>query len=82
MTRPDGYIGTLSITWDDDRKNTFEISQNKGYIWVGEHFVSARNEKSMQGVLREISEVMGNPPKKVKQYTWLELVKPLQFPKY
>jgi len=43
--------------------------------------VSARNEKSLQGVLREISEVMSNPPQKIKQYTWLELMAPIQFPK-
>jgi hypothetical protein len=81
MSKPDGYIGTLSITWEDGERNAFEISLSKGHIWVGEHFVTPRNEKSLQGVIREISEVMSYPPKKVRQHTWLELVSPLQFPK-
>ncbi len=81
LAKPEGYVGTLSIIWEDGERNIFEISQAKGYIWVGDHFVSSRNEKSIQGILREISEVMGNPPKRVKQYTWLELVKPINYPK-
>jgi hypothetical protein len=48
---------------------------------VGDHFVSVRNEKSLQGVLREISEVMFNPPQKIRQHTWVELIAPMQFPK-
>lgn len=82
MGKPEGYVGTLSITWEDGEKNVYEIVQAKGHIWVGEHFISARNEKSLPGVLREIGEVMSYPPKKIKQYTWLELVNPLKFPKY
>jgi hypothetical protein len=82
MNKPEGYVGTLSITWENGEKNVYEIAQVKGHIFVGEHVISARNEKSFQGVLREISEVMSYPPKKVKQYTWLELVNQLNFPKY
>jgi hypothetical protein len=82
LNKPDGYVGTLAITWESGEKNVFEITQSKGHIWVGEHSVSSRNEKNIQGVLREISEVMSYPPKKIKQYTWLELVSPIQFPKY
>jgi hypothetical protein len=82
VSKPEGYVGTLSVTWDNGEKNIFEIAQSKGHIWVGEHFVSAGNEKSMQGILREISEVMSYPPKKVKQHTWLELITPLKFPKF
>ncbi len=81
MSKPEGYIGTLAITWENGEKNIFEIAQSKGHIWVGDHFVSARNEKSLTGVLREISEVMSNPPQKIKQYTWLELDHPIQYPK-
>ncbi len=81
MNKPEGYIGTLAVTWESGERNVFQIAQSKGYIWVGDHFVSSRNEKSMQGLLREISEVMTNPPQKVKQYTWLELLTPIKFPK-
>ena len=81
MSRPEGYVGTLAVTWEDGDRNVFEIAQTEGGIQVGDHLVNARNEKSLQGVLREISEVMSHPPKKVKQYTWLELVNPLKFPK-
>ncbi len=69
MSKPEGYIGTLAITWEDGEKNVYDISQNKDHIWVGDHFVSPRNEKSFQGVLREISEIMSYPAKRVKQYT-------------
>lgn len=79
MSRPDGYVGTLAVTWEDGEKNIYEIAQAKGHIWVGDHFISVSNEKSLQGVLREISEIMSFPPKKVRQYTWLELVNPLKF---
>jgi hypothetical protein len=79
-SRPEGYIGTLAVTWEDGARNVFEISQSRGHIWVGEHFVSVRNEKSMQGILLEIGDVMSYPPKKVKQHTWLELVTPLKYP--
>ena len=81
MSRPEGYIGTLSITWEDGERNIYEIAQNRDHIYVGDHFVSVRNEKSLQGVLREISDVMSYPPKKVRQYTWLELVGKLVYPK-
>ncbi len=81
MSKPEGYVGTLSIIWESGERNVFEIAQTKDHIWVGDHFVSVRNEKSLQGILREISEVMSYPPKKVKQYTWLELINPLKFPK-
>jgi hypothetical protein len=74
-----GYIGKLLITWEDGEKNVYEIAQTKDHIRVGDHFISPRNEKSMQGVLREISEIMGYPPRRVKQYTWLEMVKPIRF---
>jgi hypothetical protein len=79
VSKPEGYVGTLSVTWENGEKNVFEIAQSKGHIWVGEHSVSVRNEKSMQGILREISDVMSYPPKKVKQYTWLELISPIKF---
>ncbi len=82
MSRPVGYVGTLSITWENGEKNVYEIAQNQGHIWVGEHSISVRNEKSMEGVLREISEIMSYPPQKIRQYTWLELVSPLKFSKY
>jgi hypothetical protein len=81
VSKPEGYIGTLAITWENGGRNIYEIAQAKGYIWIGDHFVSARNEKSLQGLLTEISEIMSYPPQKVKQYTWLELVKPIQYPK-
>jgi hypothetical protein len=81
MSKPEGYIGTLAVTWESGERNVFQIGQSKGYIWVGDHFVSARNEKSMVGLLREISEVMSYPPQKVKQYTWVELLTPIKFPK-
>ncbi len=82
MSRPEGFVGTLAITWEDGQKNVYEIAQTKGHIWVGEHSVSVRNEKSLEGVLREISEIMSYPPKKIKQYTWLELINPLKFYKF
>ncbi len=81
MSKPEGYVGTLSITWEDGEKNIIEIAQNNGHIWVGDHFVSVRNEKSFQGILREISEVMSYPPRKIRQYTWLELAHPIEYPR-
>jgi hypothetical protein len=81
MGKPEGYVGTLAIIWENGERNIFEIAQNKGHIWVGDHFVSVRNETSLQGILREISEVMSYPPQKVKQHTWLELVSPIKYPK-
>jgi hypothetical protein len=81
MSKPEGYVGTLSITWENGERNIFQIAQAKGYIWVGDHFVSPRNEKSLQGILREIGEVMGFQNQKIKQYTWLEMIKPIQYPK-
>jgi len=75
-----GYIGTLSVVWENGERNVFQIAQNKNGIYIGEHMVTPRNEKSMVGVLREISEIMGNPPPKVKQYNWLELKQALRFP--
>ena len=81
MNKPLGYIGNLAVTWENGERNIFEIAQKEGHIWVGEHPVSSRNEKSLQGVLREISEVMNNPPQKIRQHTWIELIAPLQFPK-
>ncbi len=81
MSKPEGYIGTLAITWENGEKNIYEIAQSKDHIWVGDHFVSTRNEKSLQGILREISEVMSYPPQKIKQYTWLELDHPIKYPK-
>jgi hypothetical protein len=81
MSKPEGYVGTLAVTWENGERNVYQIAQAKGYIWIGDHSVGARNEKSMQGVLREISEVMAYPPQKVKQYTWLELITPIKFPK-
>jgi hypothetical protein len=81
MSRPEGYVGTLSIIWEDGERNIYEIAQSRGHIWVGDHFVSVRNEKSFQGVLREISEVMSYPSKKIKTQTWLELVGKLVYSK-
>jgi hypothetical protein len=81
MSKPAGYVGTLSITWENGERNIFEIAQHDDHIWVGEHFVSVRNEKSLQGVLREISEVMFNPPQKIRLYNWIELIAPMKFPK-
>jgi hypothetical protein len=78
MTRPEGYIGKLQITWQNGDKNVFEVAQKDGYIWIGDHVVSPRNEKSMKGVLAEISEVFNQP---IRQYTWVELVGTLKFPK-
>jgi hypothetical protein len=81
MSKPVGYVGTLSVVWENGERNVYEIAQAKGHIWVGDHFVSVKNEKSLQGVLKEISEIMSYPPQKVKQYTWLELIKPIEYPK-
>jgi hypothetical protein len=81
MSKPLGYIGTLSVIWEDGDRNVFQIGQDKEHIWIGEHLVSPRNEKSFQGILREISEVLSYPPKKVRQYTWLELVGKIDYPK-
>jgi hypothetical protein len=78
MNRPEGYVGKLQITWEDGEKNVFEVAQKDGYIWVGDHVISPRNEKSLKGVVTEISEVFN---KKVRQNTWIELVNPIQFPK-
>ena len=82
MSKPEGYVGTLSIVWENGDRNVFEIAQSQGRIWVGDHLVGVRNEKSMQGLLTEISEVMSRPPQKIKQYNWLELIKPIEYPKY
>jgi hypothetical protein len=82
MSKPEGYVGTLAITWENGEKNVYEIAQSKGHIWVGDHFIRSRNEKSFQGILREISEIMSYPPKKIKQYTWLELDHRIEYPKY
>ena len=79
MSRPEGYAGKLQVTWENGDKNTFELSQKDGYIWIGEHVVSPRNEKSLKGVLEEISEIFHL---KVRQHNWVELVTPLKFPKY
>jgi hypothetical protein len=81
MSKPEGYIGTLSVTWESGEKHQFEISLSDNRLWVGAHAVSVTNEKSLHGVLREISDVITHPPEKVKQYSWVELVRPLQFPK-
>jgi hypothetical protein len=81
MNKPEGYVGTLSIVWENGERNVFEIAQKQGRIWVGDHFVGAANEKSMQGILREISEVMSYPPQKIRQYTWLELISPIKYPR-
>lgn len=74
MSRPEGYIGTLAITWEDDNTDVYQIAQAKNLTWVGDHAVSPRNEKSLLGMLREISEVMSYPPQRIKRYTWLELI--------
>ncbi|HSW58604.1 MAG TPA: hypothetical protein VLH15_09390 [Dehalococcoidales bacterium] len=81
MPQKEGYIGKLSITWEDGERTTFEIAQTREHIWIDDHFVSVRNEKSWQGLLREISEVMTYPPKKIRQHNWLELVGQLKYPK-
>ena len=80
MAKAEGYVGTLSITWENGDKNIFQISQKQGRIWVGEHLVSINNERSFQGVLHEIADVMSYPPQKVRQYTWLELVGKIEYP--
>ncbi len=79
MNKPEGYVGKLQIIWEDGEKNVFEVAQKDGYIWVGDHVVGPRNEKSLKGILTEISEVFN---KKVRQHTWVELINPIQFPKY
>lgn len=81
MSKPEGYVGTLAITWEDGEKNVYEIAQTKGHIWVGDHFISVANEKSLQGILKEISDIMSYPPKKIQRYTWLELISPIKYPK-
>ena len=43
MSKPEGYIGTLSIIWENGDRDIFEIAQAKGHIWVGDHFVSVIN---------------------------------------
>ena len=78
MSRSEGYVGTLQVTWENGQKNAVEVAQKDGFIWLGDHVVGPRNEKSMKGLLDEISGVFN---KKVRQYTWLELVTPLKFPK-
>jgi hypothetical protein len=80
MAKPVGYVGTLSVIWEDGTKHIFEIALNDGRIWIGDHAVSVRNEKSMQGLLTEINDVMGMK-QKVRLHTWLELLKPLTYPK-
>jgi hypothetical protein len=81
MNRPQGYVGKLEIAWEDGGKNAYDIAQKEGFIWVGDHAVGPRNEKSMKGVLAEIAEIYSDPPRKIRQYRWLELVGQLKFPK-
>ncbi len=81
MSKPDGYIGTLSVIWEDGDRNVFEIYKRNGRTLVGDHLVSVRNSKSLQGIILEISGIMSYPAKKVRQYNWLELITPLQFQK-
>jgi hypothetical protein len=81
MSRPEGYIGKLEIVWEDGEKNVYEIAQREGFIWVGDHVVSPRNEKSMKGVLEEIAEIYSHPPRKIRQHRWVEMVGQLKFPK-
>jgi hypothetical protein len=81
MGRPEGYIGTLSVTWDSGEKQQFEISLSNNRLWIGTHAVSPFNEKSLGGVLREISQIIGREPSQIKTHTWTELIQPLQFPK-
>jgi hypothetical protein len=81
FNRPEGYVGKLEIAWADGEKNVFEVSQKDGFIWIGDHVVSPRNEKSMKGVLEEVSTVFSEPPRKINQYRWVELVGQLRFPK-
>jgi hypothetical protein len=81
MSKPEGYVGTLSVIWESGERGVFDIAQVGAEIRVGDHKVGPRNEKSIQGVVREISEIMTHPPQKVRQYTWLELVRPLVYPK-
>ena len=78
MNRSEGYVGTLQVVWENGEKNAVEVSQKDGFIWMGDHVVGPRNEKSMKGLMDEIGSVFN---KKVRQYTWLELVNPLKFPK-
>jgi hypothetical protein len=78
MNKPEGYVGKLQITWEDGEKNVFDVAQKDGYIWVGDHVIGPRNEKSLKGMVTEISEVFN---KKARQHTWVELTRPLQFPK-
>ena len=80
MAKPVGYVGTLSVIWEDGEKHIFEISEKDGRIWIGDHPVNVRNEKSMQGLLQEINEVMGYS-QKIRQHTWLELIRPITYPK-
>jgi hypothetical protein len=80
MSRLEGYIGTLTVTWENEEKNNFEISLSGNRMWIGAHAVSVLNEKTLQGLLREIGEVLNNS-QSIKKYSWMELVRPLQFPK-
>jgi hypothetical protein len=61
------------------RKKYFRYQPDQGTNPIGEHLVSMRNHKNFQGVLREISEVMSNPPRKIKSYNWLELNRQLVY---
>jgi hypothetical protein len=81
MNRSPGYVGKLEIAWEDGEKNVFEVSQKDGFIWIGDHVVSPRNEKNMKGVLEEIGSVFCDPPRKIRQYRWVQLVGQIQFPK-
>ena len=81
MGRPLGYIGTLAITWQDGQKNEFQISFSQNKLWIDEHPVRAGNDKDFHGLLGEFAEVFSHPRQKVEKYNWLELVKPMQYPK-
>jgi hypothetical protein len=80
MSKPEGYIGKLSLTWENGEQNSIEISQSQGYIWIGEHKVHPQNEKTFKGLLREIGEVFG--PQKIESYNWIELISPLKYSSY
>jgi hypothetical protein len=81
MSKPEGYVGKLSITWENGEQNVFEISQSQSNIWIGEHKVHPQNEKTFKGILREIGEVFGESHK-IKSYNWIELVSALKYPNY
>jgi hypothetical protein len=73
MNRSPGYVGKLEIAWEDGEKNVFEVSQKDGFIWIGDHVVSPRNEKNMKGVLEEIGSVFSDRLAKsgnIAGYSW------------